>query len=317
MKRYTIILFALLLLGFHAEAQKAQVKADTNAILIGEQVQLDISYELPSNQKPLFPVFKDTITAQLEIVSSLPVDTIINTETGILTLKQQLAITSFDTGYIVIPAIPFGYYSQGDTSYQITESEPLLLNVFTVEVDTTKDIKPIVRPIAQPYTIDEFLPWILFGFALVAIIFSVFYFIRRRKKNKPLFAKKEKPALPPYEEAMLAFEELKRQKLWQQDRLKEYHTRLTDIIRQYIERRFDIPAIEMVTFDIMEELNKTNINKEVLAKLQASFELADLIKFAKSGATAIENDTSLNNGIDFINETKENVQSSEKEVADV
>jgi hypothetical protein len=305
MKTKLYIIAIWLLASVQLFAQTVSVKTDTNAILIGERVRLDLNYELPNDKKPLFPLFNDTLTGQIEIIGRSLIDTTINLETKMQTLHQQLILTAFDTGYFVIPPIPFGMMQAGDTSYDVFQTEPLLLNVFTVEVDTTKDIKPIVRPIAQPYTIDEFLPWILFAFALAAIIFAIIYFIRRRKKNKPLFKKKGKPALPPHEQAMLDLDELKRKKLWQSGRLKEYQSELTDIIRHYIEGRFGINAVEMVSYEIMEALKTTSVNADALAKIAATFELADLVKFAKSGASAIENDTSYNNCIDFVNETKQ------------
>lgn len=304
MKNNWKLIILLLALSWNGFAQKVSVSSDTNAILIGEQVKLDLKYHLPANKLGLFPVFKDTITSFLEIVSKSTIDTTI-AESGDQLLQQQLVITSFDTGYHIIPPLPFGLMEKGDTTFQILQSEPLLLNVFTVEVDTTKDIKPIVRPMAEPYTIGEFLPWIISVFALGLAIFAIFYFIRRRKKNKPLFQKKEKPAFPPHEQAILDLEALRMKKLWQQERLKEYHTELIDIIRAYIEGRFGIQAAEMVSFEIIDALKKENINAEVLQKLYASLELSDLVKFAKSGASAIENDTSLNNCIDFVNETKQ------------
>jgi hypothetical protein len=136
--------------------------------------------------------------------------------------------------------------------------------------------------------------------------------------------KKEKPAFPPHEEAINHLEELRLKKLWQNDRLKEYHSELTDIIRYYIERRFEFQAMEMVSSEIMDRLEgETQVNDQVKTKLQATLELADLVKFAKSGATAIENDTSWNNCVDFVNETKllvkpeDKTPTEEKEVKDV
>ncbi|NPD44143.1 MULTISPECIES: hypothetical protein [unclassified Lentimicrobium] len=304
MKNNWKLIILLLALSWNSFAQNVSVSSDTNAILIGEQVKLDLKYQLPANKLGLFPVFNDTITSLLEIVSRTNIDTIF-TEDGQQLLQQQLVITSFDTGYHIIPPLPFGLMEKGDTTFQVLQSEPLLLNVFTVEVDTTKDIKPIVRPMAEPYTIAEFLPWIASAFAFGLVIFAIFYFIKRKKKNKPLFQKKEKPSLPPHEQAILDLEKLRLKKLWQQDQLKEYHTELIDIIRVYIEGRFGIQAAEMVSFEIMDSLKKENINTEALQKLQASLELSDLVKFAKSGASAIENDTSLNNCTDFVNETKQ------------
>lgn len=305
MKNWKLIILALFLsYAAFAQQAKVQVSADTNAILIGEPVQLNLEYQFPKDIQGLFPAFKDTISAQLEIINQSAVDTVLNQETGITTLSQKVNITSFDTGYHVIPPLPFGLKKPGDSAYQILQSEPLLLSVFTVEVDTTKDIKPIVRPIGEPYTLGEFLPWISLVFAIGLLIFAIFYFYKRKKKNKPLFVKKQKPVLPAHEQALNDLEMLRLKKLWQQDRLKEYHSELTDIIRIYIERRFKIPAVEMVSFEILQALKQKAINDQAMGKLTATLELADMVKFAKSGATAIENDTSLNNCIDFVNETK-------------
>ncbi len=307
MKKPFIIILSFIVFVSVSFGQQARVSVstDTNAILIGEQVELDLNYLFPSDQIGLFPVFKDTITSFIEIVNQTPIDTLINSENGIKTLSQKLFITSFDTGYHVIPPLPFGLMQKGDTTFDIIQSEPLLLNVFTVEVDTTKDIKPITLPMGEPYTLGEIMPYVAIVLVVGILIFAIFYFYQRKKKNKPLFVKKEKPALPPHEEAINRLEELRIKKLWQKDRLKEYHSELTDIIRYYIERRFNFQAMEMVSSEILERLKgEAQVNEQVKAKLKATLELADLVKFAKSGATAIENDTSLNNCLDFVKETK-------------
>lgn len=299
----SILVWSQLSMGQQATVQ---VTTDTNAILIGGQATLDLKFQFPQNKIGLFPAFKDSLTNDIEVVKQLPVDTSISKETGIKTLSQKLVVTAFDTGHFVIPPIPFGLMEKGDTSYQVLQSEPLLLNVFTVEVDTTKDIKPIANPMGEPYTLSEILPYISIVVVVGLLVFAIFYFYQRKKKNKPLFARKEKPQLPPHEEAINRLAELRLKKLWQQDRLKEYHTELTDIVRYYIERRFDFQAMEMVSSEIVDELRLgKQVNEQALAKLKATLELADLVKFAKSGATALENDTSLNNCIDFVNETKQ------------
>jgi len=321
---FGLTIFLLSLPAF-AQQPEISVSADTNAILIGEQVRLDIKGVFPLKSRVSFPSFKDTLTSLIEIVSASAIDTAINKSENTQTLSQQLIITSFDTGYHVIPPLAFGVLKSGDVNFENFESQPLLLNVFTVEVDTTKEIKPIADPMDEPYTFKEFLPYIGLALLLVALILGGIYFYRRWKKNQPLFVRKEKPALPPHEQALLDLQALKQKKLWQNDRLKEYHTELTDIVRIYIEGRFNIAAVEMVTSEIMESLRAESVNSQVLSKIKATFELADLVKFAKSGATALENDTSFNNCFDFVQETKmvipepmpEKPETNEKEVTHV
>lgn len=285
--------------------QEALVSArlDTNAILIGEQAHLELQLSLPQGQTAMFPLFADTLTAQMPIVRKSAIDTLANENT--LQLRQTLTITSFDTGYLRIPPIPFGIKSPADSSWQTIKSKATLLNVFTVAVDTTKDIKPIVMPIEQGYTLQEAFPWILATIAVAIVLLALWFYWRQRQGKKPLFTKKEAPLLPPHEEAVEALGQLRHEKLWQQGLLKPYYTRLTDIVRRYIERRFEIAAMEMTSHEIMEALQDHSQNTQALQKLESTFMIADLVKFAKGGASAIENDGCWHNCIDFVNETKQ------------
>jgi len=298
-------LLSFIILGFlslSVFAQEVQVSIDTNAILIGEQVKVDIDYQFPSDQEGYFPFLPDSLGPNLEIVERSNIDT--SFLDGKTRFYQELKVTAFDSGYFVLPAFSFGYKAESDSAIQTIVSDPYLINVFTVNADTTQPIKPLVGPMSEPYTLMEFLPWILFVLALGALIFAAFYFYRKKQK-KPLF-KKEEPKIPPHEKALDDLARLRLKKLWQAGKVKDYYSELTDIVRVYIEERFDVAAIEMTTYEIMDSLQSHNINDEVRKKLIGSLELADLVKFAKANPTALENDTCLNYGIDFVNETKEN-----------
>ena len=85
--------------------------------------------------------------------------------------------------------------------------------------------------------------------------------------------------------------------------MKEYFSTLTDIAREYIEGQFGVNAVEMTTDDIMEEIKPLHFSKEAYDKLKDTMEVADLVKFAKYSATALESDTCLNNMTDFVNES--------------
>lgn len=299
MKRF----LSLIILGFLSLslfAQEVRVSIDTNAILIGEQVKVDIDYQFPSDQQGYFPFLPDSLGPNLEIVERSNIDT--SFLDGKTRFYQELKVTAFDSGYFVLPAFSFGYKGDLDSVIQIIVSDPHLINVFSVNADTTQPIKPLVGPMSEPYTLMEFLPWILFVLALGALIFTAFYFYRKRQK-KPLF-KKEEPKIPAHEKALDDMARLRLKKLWQAGKVKEYYSELTEIVRVYIEERFDIMAIEMTTYEIVDGLNGHPINDEVMQKLTGSLELADLVKFAKANPNALENDTCLNNVIDFVNETK-------------
>ena len=311
-------LSALVLLGFFSLtilAQEVNVSIDTNAILIGEQVKVNVDYQFPSDKQGYFPFLPDSLSSNLEIVERTKIDT--SFDKGITRYYQELKVTAFDSGYFVLPAFSFGYKSELDSAIQIIVSDPHLINVFTVDADTTQPIKPIAGPFSEPYTFMEILPWILFVLALVSLIFAAFYFYRKKQK-KPLFKLKTEPKIPPHEKALDNLALLRLKKIWQAGKVKVYYSELTDILRLYIEERFDIQAIEMTTHEILDGLAKNSINDEVMRKLSDSLELADLVKFAKAKPSPLENDTCLNHGVDFVNETKSIVnEQKEEEVKDV
>ena len=110
---------------------------------------------------------------------------------------------------------------------------------------------------------------------------------------------------------MKAIEEIKADNVVRADDPKEYYTRLTDTLRQYINERYGFNAMEMTSSEIIERLNNTD-DPKMLDELRQLFTTADLVKFAKWSTLVNENDANLVNAIDFINQTKqENVPTEE------
>lgn len=305
MQKFQIKIFILLLLLFvtnlQAQNTEAYSRLDTNAIIIGDQIGLELGIKLPLGFISLWPAFGDTITENIEIISRSGIDTIFGEDQ--MTLSQLLTITSFDSGYFEVPEFNFIYGKEGDSLIYSSKSQKLFLNVYTPEVDTSQAFKVIKAPYAEPYTFMEIFPWVLGGLAIIALIAFIIWFIIRRKKNKPVFASKPKPLRPPQEVALEKLETLRREKMWQQGRLKKYHSQLTDIAREYIDRRFNFDAPEMTSEEIIGELGKHKVNKEVMGKISATFQLSDLVKFAKAQPTALDNDLSYSHCVDFVNET--------------
>jgi hypothetical protein len=172
-------------------------------------------------------------------------------------------------------------------------------------VDTAQAIKPIAGPISEPYTFKELLPWILLGIGVIALVVLLIFYLKRRKKKQPLFERKARPAQPPHIVAINKLEELRLEKVWQRGKLKQYHSQITDIMREYMDNRFHFDAPEMTSDEILSTLKKFKVNDEAYGKLSGVLFLSDMVKFAKSQPTALENDLSISHCVDFVNETKE------------
>ncbi len=282
---------------------EATMKLDTNAILVGDQTGLEIRFNCPSDYEVKWPVFADTLTKEIEVVKKSKKESIPSKDQSGTLYQQRLTITSFDSGYYAIPPISIQYRKPGDSAWYTAETEPELLGVNTVPVNLQGEIKDIKPPEHAPFTFREALPYILVVLGAGLITFFVIWYLRKRKKEEPIFRVAPKPQLPPHQQALDALQELRLKKLWQNGHIKEYHTELTDIIRDYLHLKFGIQAQEYTSDEIMEAVHKTAANEQVKNKLRQTLLLADMVKFAKMQPLPVEHDASLNNAVDFVKET--------------
>lgn len=308
----SLSILQLLLLSFSATAQqpKASVTLDNSNIEIGQQVQLKLSIQYKvDNGKQIkidWPELSDTIRKEIEIVAQTKIDTIIPDSSDMFRFVQTktLYITSFDSGYWVMP--PFKFTVNGDTNGIFTE--PLLLQVNTIQVDTTLAIKDIKAPYEEDYSWLDWLKdnkYMALGIFLgVNVLLLIIYFILKYfNKSKPPIVVVEVPKVPAHIIALEKLEKLKQEKLWQEGKLKLYHITISEIIREYIENRFKIQALEQTTEEILFGFRNVSIDEESKNKLKQVLILSDLVKFAKEQPLPNENELSWTNAYDFVKGT--------------
>lgn len=311
-------LIAMICVSFYANAQDVKVSAniDSSSILIGQQTKLNlkVTFRVDNGKetKITFPEIVDTIRKEIEVVSQSKIDSVFDkNDIYSLTLSQSYSITSFDSGYWAIP--PLKFMVNGDTNGLFTE--PLLLQVTSVAVDTTlaiKDIKP-------PFTVDYgFLDWIKDNMYVVyivlitiAVVLLIVFLVKKFNKPKPVVVV-EAPKIPAHIIALEKLEEVKSKNLWQEGKLKLYYSSVTDVIREYVENRFKIQALEQTTEEILYGFRNVAIDEESKSKLKQLLLLADLVKFAKENPLPHENEISLTNAFDFVNGTKREEQNLEE-----
>jgi hypothetical protein len=258
-----------------------------------------------------WPVFKDTVVGKVEIVNASKIDTTIPDKSDLLNFvqNQNITITSFDSGFYAIP--PFKFIVNGDTAHPY-ETEAMLFQVNNVQVDTTQSIKDIKPPLYEPFSWRELIPYAYWTFGAIAAILAIVYLVKRLTKVKPKEVIKVKVKIPPHVLALQELEKLRQEKLWQEGKIKQYHSKLTDILRFYIEGRFKIPAMEQTSDEIMSNFKRVVIDEESKSRLKQIFLLADLVKFAKEQPLPNENELALTNAFDFVNGTlrEEEIKSS-------
>ncbi|TAL69214.1 MAG: hypothetical protein EPN82_07905 [Bacteroidetes bacterium] len=296
-----ILIVLLILISISLKAQNVAVRAwlDTNNVLIGDQLKLILEARSDKKTKIVFPIVPDTI-GKIEVLNRSKIDTL--DSNGLLTYKQQFVITSFDSGWHTLPSMTFSYTTKGMTDEFTAWTDSLPIKFNTVDVDTSQAIKDIKPPLDEAISWEEYLLYFIIGVVVIGLGFLGYYLWKRYKKKKenPL---DYDPKIPAHIIALEALKQLDSEKLWQKGKVKLYHIRLTEIIRLYIERRFNIPALEMITSDIIESLNKVSIIDELIFNMRRIFETADLVKFAKFQPLPNENTLVMTIAEDFINRT--------------
>ncbi len=302
------ILFQLSGGCLYSQNVEVEAKIDSNSLLIGDQTILSLKIIQPDSINVLFPEFTDTITGSIEIINRTPPDTLY-LENKQLEISREYKITCFDSGYHHIP--PFVFQYNRDSIIANWATQPLFLHVSRVDIapsDSSEVIFDIKLPRKMPITLSEILPWIIGAVLVGLLVFIVVYYIKKRKKQEPLF-KIRKPEEPPHIIALRELDKLKENKLWQKGKIKLYHSELTFIIRKYIERRYQTGAMEQTSNEIIEALVKSGFNNNTqLGQLKILLFSADMVKFAKAKPLPDENETALLNSYIFVNETKQTWQ---------
>lgn len=275
---------------------------DSTTLFIGDQTDLHLQATCEVGEQVQFPVLGDELIPGIEIVDKTIIDTT-TLKDGRLQYNQYLTLTSFEDSLFYIAPLTF---VSGD---QTIQSEALTLNVVQpFEVDSADmaitDIKGVYE---APIWWWGVFRWLLLALGIVGISTGGYYLItylqaRVSKKDEELDAVE---LLRPAEEVALEkLNAIREEKIWQSGRVKEYHTQLTDVVREYIARRFEVSSAEQTSDETLRAMRPLlNDKNELFEQLRRMLTLADLVKFAKWQATPDENELSLRSAYAFVKET--------------
>ena len=285
---------------------------DSTVLMIGDQTDLHLQVTHDATEQVTLPVFGEQLQDGIEIVDKTIVDTL-NLPDGRVQLNQYLTLTSFKDSLFAIEPIAV---TRGEDTFW---TDPMALNIVQpFEVDTTLAITDIKDIEKAPIWWWGIIRWVLLLIGAFLLIDLAFWFWRWWEKNHQPEAAPVNPDLlrPADEVALEKLDEIKAAKIWKDGKVKEYQTELTDVVREYIGRRFEVHSTEKTSDETLHEM-KPLIEKDLYTRLSKMLQLADLVKFAKWHTTPDENEQALTTAYDFVNETKlvndENGENGEKE----
>lgn len=298
MKRYlSVILIVWVTCTLFAQV-KVESELDSTQIRIGEQVKLKVRVSTSPQAKVVFPSYKpeQQMTEGVEVVETTR-DTIREEQR---TIVCSYTLTSFDEATYTLPALPI--VVNGKT-YQ---TRPMKLRVETVPVDTTNAdvMDPAYDVEDNPFLWTEWAAPVSFFLLSALLCFLIYLMVKRLKSKKPIrFQRRIVKKVLPHEKALQAIDALSATSHTTAEEQKDYYTELTDVLRQYLDERFGINAMEMTSSEIIDRLQQEDPGK--IDELKEVFQTADLVKFAKYFTYDNESDFYLSSVVHFIEETKQ------------
>lgn len=305
---FTGILLPLQVLTGYSQSSIPQLRysIDTGHLTIGDIVTLHIELSnIPDNALAVLPDYESVLQSGTEFVSLIASDTIAGN--GSYSISQRIGISAYEAGMYWIPSMEF-QVQEGNSTWTVLRSDSIRLSVTTIEVDTTlaiKDIKDII-----PARSSSLVPYLV---VLLLVLLSVAFVIWRKKIIRALFSKKTGTTAPVtakrvtlQEKYTSALQQLKERDYVANGLYKEYYSELSDILRNYINEKFAIPAPELTTQEFLKQSKRAATLKRYRADIKTVLMMADMAKFAKAQANEASAAEDMQLVADFIRSTSKN-----------
>lgn len=273
--RPILVYFSLTVLLWAQDKAELNVAVDSTQIKIGAQLNYTLQVKADSTAQVVFP--EQPIFTPFELLEESPIDTL-RSQTHYLYTKRY-SLIHFDSGNYFIPQqqVLVNGFSK------IADLIPVRVN--SVKVDTTKqklfDIKPLSQ-VKKNY--NRLISRVLWGLVLALIVIGASYTYLFQKRKKELRERE----LPPFDRAIEELKALESEKPFEQDEFKLYYSRLTDVVRRYLEEEAKIDALESTSEELLIKLEMRkgegtlDLDFTTLKSLREVLKNADLVKFAKS-----------------------------------
>jgi hypothetical protein len=275
-----LLVAVLLVLSQPLQAQEARVRvqADTSVIRVGDRITFTVAVEHAADERVVWPDSLDLGSFEVLAAEALPPQQV----EGRSVTAARFALTAFELGELKIPS--FDLTVEGtDGSVTNLSTDAWGVDVVSVGLDEEEELRGIKGPMMIALTFVSLLPWLV---AIAVLIAVGVWFWRRRRPHDSSPLGPVKMARPPHEIAYEALDQLDRSGLLQRDEVKEYHVRVSEIIRSYVEGRYEIYALEMTTVELVDRLWRVGIEGDLLDRFRRFLERADLVKFAKAHPTS-------------------------------
>jgi hypothetical protein len=218
--------------------------------------------------------------------------------------EAEYLISTFDVGEFVIPPVRVLYRARGDSSWHELRSQPITIRVESLNPDIHGDIRDIKAPLSMPYEWRRLLYRLALVLVLLAVAGAAVYLYMRYRRGAGLLPVRVEPPRPAHEVALEELDALFHSDLFERGEMKLLHIRLSEILRKYIQGRFEVPALDMTTTEILEAFSDGQLPGSSRTTLQEFLQACDLVKFAKYQPTRDEVERTFRLAYEFVEGTR-------------
>ncbi len=251
----------------------ASARVLRDRVRIGDEVRLLLLVEHPRKYTVTAPGQKMNLSPfEVKRVEAEPF------RTGQNRIREtyRMTLTVFQTGDLTVPPITVQFTNEnGEPGSALTE--PVSVKVMSVGKKLTD--KDDIRPIKPPVSTGLRLFWSMLGAILAGLLFIVL--ISKIVLRKIMERKDAESRKPAHERVKIELHRLKDHGYLEEKNYKAFYSELSNILRRYLERRFHVEALERTSSELLDELKKLSLEKEVLDEVRDVLTESDLIKFAK------------------------------------
>lgn len=261
---------------------KLSAVLDPKAAYVGDVVTLKLIYTIPDRSR-------FTPESNIEGIEDLTIidRKVMDGEIKLFILVDK--IESFEIG-------PFSISFEDDGNKGIIKCDSVSLEVLSNlgENSAEAQLKPIVGIIPTTPLWLKYLSWIIVLVIVILVVAGILWW-RRKQQQKVEGNMAQRPS---HIIAIEEIQELRRQGLFEKGHYKEFYFRLSEILREYLERLRGFPAAEYTTEEIARRV-KSEIDRKIIPLLRE----ADLVKFADSVPTIARKDEDVRRALMYIQET--------------
>jgi len=275
----TALFFLAVVLPLSADDNQAEspinfsVDVSVDSLYIGDDFTVRINADYPEDIKLSEPATKAAEGAFI-LKSEPKLET--RTRNGRRYDEYTFKLSAFETGELEIPVFEFFWYDQQENQHTVKSESKTIYVKSVLPADTAGiDIKDIIGPKPLPR---RWWPYILTALIILVVGAIVYWLYRRKVKAVDM---PELPPEPPYDIAIRSLIQLKEKDLPGKGKTKKYYSELSEIIRHYIQGRFDIIAVEATTYELKKRLKHPELYKDKKTVILDFLNRSDMVKFAK------------------------------------